>query len=62
MKRLVLGFALSLLAFAVSVSAEDNKPSGGDSSAVASTVRDYIEAYYSGDAPGMEQTLHRHYL
>ena len=40
MKRFVLGFALSLLAFTVSVGAQDNSPSGGDSSAVGSTVRD----------------------
>lgn len=62
MNRFVLGFALSLLAFTVSVGAQDNSPSGGDSSAVGSTVRDYIEAYYTGDAPRMEQTLHPHYL
>jgi hypothetical protein len=29
---------------------------------VATTVRNYIEAYYTGDARRMEQTLHPHYL
>jgi hypothetical protein len=62
MKGFVLGFALSLLAFHISASAQDNKTSGGDSSAIRSTVRDYIEAYYTGDAPRMQQTLHPHYL
>ncbi len=31
-------------------------------SSVHATVRDYIEAYYTGDARRMEQTLHPHYL
>jgi hypothetical protein len=29
---------------------------------VRATVKDYIEAYYTGDARRMEQTLHPHYL
>jgi Putative lumazine-binding len=62
MKRFILGFALSLLALTTLASAQDNKPSGGDSSAIRATVRDYIEAYYTGDAPRMQQTLHPHYL
>jgi len=31
-------------------------------SAIRSTVTDYIEGYYAGDACRMEQTLHPHYL
>jgi len=62
MKRLVLGFGLSLLLFSILTNAQDNKPSSDESSAVRTTVRDYIEAYYTGDAHRMEQTLHPHYL
>jgi len=62
MKRLVLGFGLSLLLFSILTNAQDNKPSGNESSAVRTTVRDYIEAYYTGDSHRMEQTLHPHYL
>src|SRR5712692_12110785 len=63
MKRLVLGFSLSLLLLLkTSTNAQDNKASNDDSSAVRATVTNYIEAYYTGDAPRMEQTLHPHYL
>ena len=64
MKRFVLGFGLSLLLLNLpsSTHAQDNKTASDDSSAVRATVRDYIEAYYTGDAPRMEQTLHPHYL
>jgi hypothetical protein len=61
MKHLVLGYGLSLLLFSMSTTAQDNKVSS-DESAVRATVRDYIEAYYTGDASRMEQTLHPHYL
>ena len=61
MKRLAMGFGLSLLLISMSTEAQDNKASS-DESAVRSTVRDYIEAYYTGDASRMEQTLHPHYL
>jgi hypothetical protein len=61
MKRLVLGFGLPLLLFSILTNAQD-KPSSDESSAVRTTVRDYIEAYYTGDAHRMEQTLHPHYL
>lgn len=62
MKRLALGLSLCLLLtlFNASTNALDNK--ADDSSAVRATVRNYIEAYYSGDARRMEQTLHPHYL
>jgi hypothetical protein len=64
MKRAVLGFGLSLLLLTLSTSthAQNNNAVGDDSSAVRATVKNYIEAYYTGDAPRMEQTLHPHYL
>ena len=62
MKRLVLGFGLSLLLFSISTNAQDNKASGDEATAVRVTVTNYIEAYYTGDAARMEQTLHPHYL
>jgi hypothetical protein len=65
MKRFTrLGFALCLLLsfFNTSTNAQQNKPAGDDSSIVRATVRDYIEAYYTGDAHRMEQTLHPSYL
>jgi hypothetical protein len=63
MKRLVLGFTLIVpLLFNSSTKAQDKQPAGDDSSAVRATVTNYIEAYYTGDARRMEQTLHPHYL
>jgi hypothetical protein len=63
MKRLVPGFALCLFLFSnIATFAQDNKPAPDDSSSVRATVTDYIEAYYTGDAPRMQQTLHPHYL
>lgn len=60
MKRLALGLSV-LLFFALSTNAQNKKTSGDDASAVRSTVTNYIEAYYTGDAARMEQTLHAHY-
>jgi hypothetical protein len=65
MKRSVLFFGLSLLLFNISTNAQDNqsaKSSDADASAVHATVQNYIEAYYTGDAHRMEQTLHPLYL
>jgi len=63
MHRLALGFSLSLfLFFNLSINAQQNKAPGDDASAVRVTVTNYIEAYYTGDAARMEQTLHPHYL
>jgi len=63
MKRLVPAFALCLfLSFPLSTQAQTNQTSNDDSSAVRATVTNYIEAYYTGDARRMEQTLHPHYL
>jgi hypothetical protein len=64
MKYLALGFGLCLLLplLNTSTSAQDNQVANNDQSMVRVTVRDYIEAYYAGDARRMEQTLHPHYL
>jgi hypothetical protein len=63
MKPLALGFGcLSLLLFSISTNAQDNKAPGDETTAVRVTVTNYIEAYYTGDAARMEQTLHPHYL
>ena len=62
MNRFALLLAFSFLNFSLSTSAQDNKASSDDSTAVQATVRDYIEAYYTGDSRRMAQTLHPHYL
>jgi hypothetical protein len=61
MNRLALGLSVLLL-FGLSTNAQNKETPGGDASAVRSTVRNYIEAYYTGNAARMEQTLHPHYL
>ena len=59
MKRLSLvGLGLMLL-LNLSAIAQNR---ADDSSAVRATVSNYIEAYYTGDAKRMEQTLHPHFL
>jgi hypothetical protein len=61
MKRFSLaGLGLVLLFTLSSFAQNNNAPD--DSSAVRTTVRNYIEAYYTGDAHRMEQTLHPHFL
>ena len=64
MKHLALAVTLCLLLSlsSSSTSAQDNKIFTDDASAVQATVKNYIEAYYQGDARRMEQTLHPHYL
>lgn len=62
MKRLVPAFALCLFLFFNLSTHAQNQTRGDDSSAVRATVTNYIEAYYTGDARRMEQTLHPHYL
>jgi hypothetical protein len=63
MQRLATAFALCLfLSLNLSAQAQNNQTSSDDSSAVRATVTNYIEAYYTGDARRMEQTLHPHYL
>jgi hypothetical protein len=62
MQRLAPTLALSLfLLFNLSTTAQENKVPD-DPSAVRATVTNYIEAYYTGDARRMEQTLDPHYL
>lgn len=64
MKRLAAGSGLCFLIFLLRISAiaQDNMGWTDESSAVHATVTNYIEAYYSGDAHRMGQTLHAHYL
>lgn len=62
MNRLALSLTLALLLSTFSTTAQITQSAADDSSAVRATVTNYIEAYYSGDARRMEQTLHPHYL
>jgi hypothetical protein len=62
MNRVALGFGISLLLFNLSTNAQDNKSSHDEAAAVRAAVTNYIEAYYTGDAARMNQTLHAHYL
>lgn len=63
MKRLVPAFALCrFLCLNLATFAQENNAAADDASAVRATVTKYIEAYYTGDARRMEQTLHPHYL
>lgn len=61
MNRLALGLSV-LLFFGLSANAQNKEIPSDDASAVHSTVTNYIEAYYTGNAAEMEQTLHSHYL
>ena len=58
MKHAAVAFALCLI-FNLSTQAQTTT---NDSAAVQATVMNYIEAYYTGDAPRMQRTLHPHYL
>ena len=48
--------------FGLPTNAQDKETPGDDASAGRSTVTNYIETYYTGNAGRMEQTLHQHYL
>jgi hypothetical protein len=62
MKRLAAASLFSLvLLLNLSSNAQSNS-AAADSAAVRATVTGYIEAYYTGDANRMEQTLHPHYV
>jgi hypothetical protein len=62
MNRFALAFGVSVFLFLnPSSNAQDNRTSSDDA-AVRTTVTNYIEAYYTGDAARMQQTLHPHYL
>jgi len=57
----VLSLSFTLL-LTIAAAAQQNNVSADDISAVRATVTNYSEAYYTGDARRMEQTLHPHYL
>ncbi len=61
MKYAPLAFALCLPLFFNSP-AQSQTTTSNDSTAVQATVRNYIEAYYTGDVARMQATLHPHYL
>lgn len=61
MKRLAAALAV-LLVLTLSTYAQNQGVARDDSSAVRSTVTDYIEAYYTGDAARMEKVLHADYI
>jgi hypothetical protein len=61
MQKLPFTFALAVLVFGASASGQ-NASQLDDAAAVQATVRNYIEAYYRGDAPRMQATLDSHYL
>jgi hypothetical protein len=62
MKRLASAFSLCLLITLFNTATNAQVNQADDSAAVRVTVRNYIEAYYTGDAQRMAQTLHPHYL
>jgi hypothetical protein len=63
MRHFLPTLALCLfLCFNLATSAQENRIPADDLSAVRAAVTNYIEAYYTGDANRMEQTLHPHYL
>jgi Putative lumazine-binding len=61
MKKFALGFGLFMLVFLNFATATEPQKTS-EESAVRSTVTDYIESYYTGDASRMEKSLHPHYL
>lgn len=61
MKSFFFTFTLATLVLSASTIAQ-NTSSPNDSAAVQDTVRNYIEAYYHGDADRMQATLDSHYL
>jgi hypothetical protein len=62
MRRLVPAFTLCLFLSLIIPTQAQNIQTSPDAVAVRATVTNYIEAYYTGDARRMEQTLHPHYL
>ncbi len=63
MKQLVHAFAIGLIfVLTLSINAQTALTANADATEVEATVRNYIEAYYTGDAGRMHQTLHPHYL
>jgi hypothetical protein len=62
MKRLATALVATVLFLTLNCLAQQANAPADDSNAVAATVTNYIEAYYTGDAARMQQTLHPHYL
>jgi len=63
MRPFTLGFATLLsLMLLLSVTAVSQQQKASDGAAIRSTVTDYIEGYYTGDAVRFERSLHPHYL
>jgi hypothetical protein len=62
MKRLAAALVATVLFLTLNCLAQQANAPADDSTAVAATVTNYIEAYYTGDAARMQQTLHPHYL
>jgi hypothetical protein len=61
MKSFLFTFTFAMLVLSASAGAQ-NAPTQNDSAAVQATVRNYIEAYYRGDAARMQASLDSHYL
>ncbi|HEX3740553.1 MAG TPA: nuclear transport factor 2 family protein [Terriglobales bacterium] len=61
MKNFLIALSFSMLVFGASASAQTGSQAD-NSVSVQATVRNYIEAYYRGDAPRMRATLDSHYL
>ena len=61
MKTFLFTFTIAVLVCGVSASAQSTSKQD-DSAAVQATVRNYIEAYYRGDASRMQASLDSHYL
>lgn len=59
MKSFVLGFSLFAI---VNLAVATQPRQTSDETAIRSTVTNYIEGYYTGDANRMERSLHPHYL
>ncbi|HEV2470044.1 MAG TPA: nuclear transport factor 2 family protein [Candidatus Sulfotelmatobacter sp.] len=59
MKHFAAALTLALFA-ALALNAQTSR-SADDASSIRATVANYIEAYYTGDAPRMQHTLHPHY-
>jgi Putative lumazine-binding len=62
MKKLALGLGLLALVLLNFSAATEPQKTCDESAAVRSTVNDYIESYYTGNADLMEKSLHPHYL
>jgi Putative lumazine-binding len=62
MKRFAPAFVLTLAILLDRPVHAQSSPSPEEPSAIRAPVTNYCEAYFTGDARRMEQTLHPHYL